>query len=117
VSRPALWTNLDCVDADKTRVYLERSKSSPINLWLNSYYGALSDAFFDHIPGATGRLKSMDVNVEPGELELVSASLSHPAPLLEVLSMCSYGDSVLSPTLFDGDLFVTRVAFGARCSH
>ncbi|KAF9645561.1 hypothetical protein BDM02DRAFT_3079455, partial [Thelephora ganbajun] len=29
-SRSSLWTDFHCMDAEKTRVYLERSKSSPI---------------------------------------------------------------------------------------
>ena len=104
VSRPTLWTDLNCVDLDKTRVYLERSKSSPINLSMDAYHGTLSDAFFDYIPDATGRLKSVDINVGPENLQLVSASLSLPAPLLEVLSVRSYGDPVFSPAIFNGDL-------------
>ena len=27
ISRPSLWTNLDCTNVEKTRVYIERSKS------------------------------------------------------------------------------------------
>ena len=104
MSRSALWTNLDCADLDKTRVYLERSKSSPINLSLDGDYVTLSDAFFEHIPGATGRLKFVDINAGPNDLQFIGACLSRPAPRLEVLLVGSRGDSVLLSTLFGGDL-------------
>ena len=104
MSRPALWTDLDCADLDKTRVYLERSKSSPINLSLDDDCLTLSDALFEYIPGATGRLKSVDIDAGPEELQLISACLYGPAPRLEVLSVGSCGDSVLSCALFGGDL-------------
>ena len=99
VSRPSLWTNLDCVDPEQTRVYLERSKSSPINLSLDS-------DFFEAelIPSAAGRLKSLDIDVMPEELEFIGTHLSHPSPLLEVLSIRSYDDPVLPASLFNGNL-------------
>ena len=33
-SRPLLWTQLDCMDVDKTRAYIQRSKSSPLEITL-----------------------------------------------------------------------------------
>jgi len=107
VSCPSLWANLDCVDEDKTRVYVERSKSSPISLSLHSDYVALRD-LFEFIPGITGRLRSLDINLDPEDLQLVSVHLSRRAPLLEVLSIRSCGDPVLSSVLFDGDLSSLR---------
>ena len=108
VSRPTLWTGLSCVDLDKTRVYLERSKSSPINLSLDGNYVTLSNALFELISNATGRLKSVTIVLEPEDLQLISACLSRPAPLLEVLSVDGYDDSVLSSALFGGDLSSLR---------
>ena len=100
VSRPSLWTNIDCVDSEQTRVYLERSKSSPINLSLNS------DSFHDLelIPSATGRLKYLDINADPEDLEFISSYLSHPAPLLEELSIRSGVGAVLPSSLLNGDI-------------
>jgi len=108
VSRPTLWTDLKCADLDKTRIYLERSKSSPINLSLNSNYMVLSNPFFEFIPGATGRPKSLDIDVLPRALQLISRHLSHPTPLLEVLSIRSNWYPVLPSALFDGDLSSMR---------
>ena len=84
--------------------YLDRSKSSPINLFLDTAEVDLSDPFFEFIPGVTGRLKSLVIDVEPEELELVSAYLTSHAPLLEVLSIYSSSDPVLPSALFNGDL-------------
>jgi len=35
VSRPSLWTRLDCRSIEKTRVYIERSKTSPFEILLD----------------------------------------------------------------------------------
>ena len=57
-SRSSLWTNFDCEDVEKTRVYLERSKSSPIKVWLDrDYVLFLHDPFLQIVPRAVGRLE------------------------------------------------------------
>lgn len=58
-----LWATLDFVDVDKTRVYLERSKSFLISLSLyrNDDLSPY-DPFFEIIPHAVGRLKSPSVD-------------------------------------------------------
>lgn len=33
ISRPLLWPYLDCRDADKTRTYIERLTSTPLEIW------------------------------------------------------------------------------------
>ena len=105
VSCPTLWTNINGMEApDKTRVYLERSKSSPIDLLLDSDVMTVSDPFFEFIPGATERLKSLVIDVGPQDLQLLGTYLSHPAPLLVVLTICSYYYPVLPSPLFNGDL-------------
>ena len=115
VSRSSLWTNFDCSDKEKTRVYFERSKSSPINLSLDLSKGIPShDSFFQIIPHATGRLKSLFVKGLTGYVEVFTSHLSHPAPLLECLSIHSdsplgYRAPVLPPALFNGDLSSLRM--------
>ena len=37
-SRPSLWTHLDCRNADKTRVYIERSKTLPLKISLSEFH-------------------------------------------------------------------------------
>ena len=110
VSRSSLWSTLDCVDAEKTRVYLERSRSSPINLRLRRGLSLASiNASLQIIPQAIDQLKSLTVASKPGDLEIVIPHLSHPAPLLKELYLDGcYGKPqdypVLASTIFNGDL-------------
>ena len=72
VSHSSLWSTLDCVDAEKTRVYLERSRSSPINLRLRRGLSLASiNASLQIIPQAIDQLKSLTVASKPGDLEIV----------------------------------------------
>ena len=105
VSRSSLWTDLCSADPDKTRVYLERSKSSPIDLSLSL---PLSDPFSELIPRAIGRLRFLCINAGGGDLEDIIAHLSRPAPLLEELSIGNVQDPKLISALFNGDLSSLR---------
>jgi len=58
-----MWTDLDRVDLDKTRLYLERSKSSPINLTPDSDYADLSGTF----EFMSGRLKYLVIDADLGD--------------------------------------------------
>jgi hypothetical protein len=90
ISRSSLWTNLDCVGKARTRVYLERSKSLPLNLSLDTEHSLPPcHPFFEIIPHAIGRLKSLSIEAAPDDLEDITAHLSRPAPLLEKLSIRS----------------------------
>ena len=109
-SRSSLWTSFDCEDANKTRVYLERSKSSLVDVSLKRD-GELSssDPFLQIVPHAIGRLKSLSINGKRENLQDITSHLSLPAPLLEDLSIDG-GDlsprynPVLTAELFNGDL-------------
>ena len=118
VSRPSLWTDFNCVYPDKTRVYLERSKSSPIDLWLergDDVYPSVPilqvihrDPVLQVIPHATGRLRSLHIDATWEYVEAIGARLSHPAPLLEKLSIHSDYHSEFGSTLFNRDLSSLR---------
>jgi hypothetical protein len=115
VSQSSLWTHFDCVDEDKTRVYLERSKSSPIRLQLVRDNGlSPSDPFFQITRQAIGRLKILYAQGTPEHLQDITAELSHSAPLLRTLVIHGGCESqperspVLTPTLFNGDLSLLR---------
>ena len=115
ISRSVLWTNIYCVDLDKTRTYLERSKSSPINLSLSGSHDlSPSDPFLQIAPHVIGRLKSLSVKADSDTLPNITARLSLPAPLLEYLSidgdrlLAPHLCPVLAPTLFDEDLSPVR---------
>ena len=120
VSRASLWSDFNCWNEERTKVYFERSKSSPINLSLDLIWGnPPCDSFFQIIPHATRRLKSLFImgplgSVEVKVLTRVASCLSHPAPLLEHLSIRSdhrtmpAGCSALLFALFNGDLSSLR---------
>ena len=100
---------------EKADAYLERSNSSPVNLYLRRDEGLLPhDSFFHIIPLAIGRLKSLTIEGTRENLQDITAHLTRPAPLLEELSICggSHGvlnsNPMLTPTLFDGDLSSLR---------
>ena len=104
----SLWTDFYCEDPGKTRVYLERSRSSPINLWLVRDDGLfLDDPFLQITPHVVGRLKRLVIRTAEDHLKGITDRLSHPAPLLKDLSICGSADDpesnpALDPTLFDG---------------
>ena len=106
----SLWTDFDCADAEKTRVYLERSRSSPIKLWLERSNGLLPrDPFLQIAPHAVNRLKYLFVETMPDHLQGITDHLSYPAPLLKDLTILGSSEdpelnSALATTLFDGDL-------------
>jgi hypothetical protein len=114
-SRPSLWTDLDCEDEDQAHVYLKRSKSLPVNLSLRTEDCSLSyHPFFDIIPHAIGRLRSLSIAATPRDLKDITDHLSRPAPLLKKLSVHGgyynepHRSPALTPALFNGDLSSLR---------
>ena len=115
MSCPSAWTDFDCGNTDKTRVYLERSRSSPINLQLERV-GDLSphDPFFQVIPHTIPRLRSLAILGTPKNIQDFTAHLSRPAPLLQSLAIevdCGcflQRGPAITTTLFDGDLSSLR---------
>ena len=114
-SRSSLWTDFYCVDAEKTRVYLDRSKSSPINLWLDREGGLFPhDPFLQIPPHALSRLKYLYINTAQDHFQTITNYFSRPAPLLESLyifgsSSNPFCNPVFATTLFNGDLSSLRV--------
>jgi len=81
----------------KTRVYLERSKSSPIDLSLGIDRLPFSDPFFKFILHAAGRLKSL---VLYGIPPVITAYPSRSAPFVETLAICGDGFDPVLPLAF-----------------
>ena len=111
VSCASLWSGIYCMDAHKTRVYLERSKSSPINLWLEREQGLISDdPFLEIAPRSISRLWRLYVKTTPDHFQAITKYLVQPAPFLKVLVIdggtATTPDStpVLATELFGGDL-------------
>ena len=114
-SRSSLWASLDCHNADKTRVYLDRSKPSPIDLQIWRWDGLSPDnPFLQAIPNSIARLRSLDITTTEGGIREITTHLSHPAPLLESLKIgveceCSpHRGPVIPPNLFGGNLSSLR---------
>ena len=110
-----LWTDFDCKDAHKTRVYFERSKGYPINLWLEKKKGlSPNDPFLEIAPHIFSRLKNLSVETTPNCLQDITKHLTQPAPLLESLTInedttIEHGPiPVLTTELFGGDLTSLR---------
>ena len=112
VSRSSLWTYFDCENAGETRVYLERSRSSPIEVWLGRDERLLpGDPFFEILPRAISHLHELCVVGSPENLQDITPRLYHPAPLLERLTIViedielePQRSPVVTAALFDGDL-------------
>jgi hypothetical protein len=113
ISWSSLWTNFNCedLDADKASVYVERSRPSPIYMWVDKAYNLSPHyPFYQIVPHAISRLKSLSIDATPENLEDITAHLSHPAPILEYLLIYVECNSepqcnpTLTTTLFNGDL-------------
>ena len=113
-SRSSLWTYLDCADADKTRVYVERSRSLPLEIFLRksqriSYCDDALPLVVPHI----SRLSSLTVCVRPNILLDLLNQLPFPAPLLTELKIILDPESpdpdpIIPDTLFPGHLSPLR---------
>jgi len=115
ISRSSLWTHLDCKNADKTRVYLERLKSSRIDLCVRRDRRLLpNDPFFEVGPRHIRRFKSLGIWGTPEGVQDMILQLSHPAPLLKLLTIGVRSITQLrrapavTPAFFDGDLSSLR---------
>ena len=110
-SCPSLWTQLDCTHADKTRIYIERSKSSPLEVyvWGDHNIPFPSDAFLLTIPHLS-RLRSLSIFGPSGDLaDIINQHLHCPAPSLEKLKISFTGaPRPIEGTTFDGDLSSLR---------
>ena len=108
ISHASLWTNLDCTVFDKTRVYLKRSKTSPLDIYLDEE-DFLNDAFLLTVPHLN-RLGSLFLSGPPDALPRLIKYLGSPSPLLRKLSLSVDGSEevVLQDTFFGGDLSSLR---------
>ncbi|KAF9780759.1 hypothetical protein BJ322DRAFT_1081529 [Thelephora terrestris] len=104
-----LWTYLKCKDVEKTRVYIERSKASPLKIFLcesrEGHHPYIQDAFLLVIPHIS---RATSIMIFGGE-ELFKTFTMHfscPVPLLRHLTLHFSLNPlpVLSSTLFNGDL-------------
>ena len=106
ISRSSLWTKLDFENIDKTRTYIQRSQSSPLDLHLNSE-GVIDVAFALVIPHIR-RLRSLVIDADT--LPSVLRHFRCHTPLLEELDIeiSDLSDPVLDDALFNRDLSSLR---------
>jgi len=87
-SRSSLWTHLDCKNTEKTRVYIERSRSHPLEISLkklkNTSYS--NDALLVAAP-YTNRLGSLTIHIHSNALSRLLNHFHFPAPLLKELKI------------------------------
>ena len=90
-SRSSLWTRLDSLNVDKIRTYIQRSKSSPLDVRLQHIHDNwdLEDVLFPVIPHIP-RLKSLVVQAHVSPVAL--SHLRNRAPLLEELCVDNTAD-------------------------
>ena len=108
ISRASLWTKLRFKDVDKTRTYIQRSQSSPLNMHLGRSLKVVDDAFPLSIPQIP-RLKSLIIiaaNTLPG---IIRHFRCH-TPLLEKLDIeiCLSNETALDGALFNRDFSSLR---------
>ena len=111
VSRPSLWTTLDCKHVEKTGAYIERSKASPLEIHLDGHGVThfCEEAFLLAVPHI-GRLKTLSAfgwkpPVSAAFLQVLVEHFCRPAPLLKKLKIDLSRDPVptLPGTLFRGN--------------
>ena len=111
ISRPSLWTQLDCTHVEKTRIYVERSKSSPLDVYIRGDEDTPfpSDAFLLTIPHHS-RFRSLSLFGSSDDLAgIINQHLHCPAPSLEELKISFTGaPRPIEATIFDGNLSSLR---------
>ena len=106
-----LWTLLDCTNTEKTRAFIERSRSSHLHISLTEYGRPyyLRDAFHLVAPHI-GRVASLQINGGGGVFQTFTEYFSRSVPVLKNLDIDFVTDTPLNlnGTLFDGDLSSLR---------
>jgi len=111
-SRPSLWTRLDFKSVDKTKVYIERSKPSPLEIYLKLTHNTLrrEEALVLAIPHIA-RLGVLSVNGNPSQVfPALVKHFSSPVPSLRILNInIAHNPPPLLPeNLFNGHLSSLR---------
>ena len=109
ISHSSLWTHLNLTNIEKTRAYIQRSKSSPLNIRVENrgseiYLNHTLPLVIPHVP----RLKSFVVHA--AAIPHILRHFRCHAPLLERLDIgnTSPHAQILDNALFDGDLSPLR---------
>jgi hypothetical protein len=106
-SHPSLWTRLDCTNIDKTRVYIERSRSFPLEVSLDGVYSAPYSETLPLVLPHINRLEALSVSgCSSHLLPVLIDHFSCPLPLLRKLNIHIECEELpfLADELFNGDL-------------
>ena len=108
IADSSLWTHLDCAHAAKTRVFIERSRSSPLRISLRQYSTVprLRGNAFRLVLPHISRIASLHIIGHEHLLKYSTTCFSTPLPLLTDLDIDIRCDSLiaLDEKLFNGDL-------------
>jgi len=107
MSRPLLWARLDCMNASRTKLYIERSKCCPLEISLRQARNTLyrEEALNLTVPHI-GRLRILSVSGKPTKvLPALVKHFSCPVPLLDTLTINFVLAQAPIPSgkLFNGD--------------
>ncbi|KAF9647937.1 hypothetical protein BDM02DRAFT_3116260, partial [Thelephora ganbajun] len=88
VSHPSLWTRLDFTNVDKTRAYIERSRSLPLEIVIckSEDKPYIEDAFLLAVPHVK-RFKSLTIGRTSDSLRNLTKHLTLPVPFLKELKI------------------------------
>lgn len=104
-SLPSLWSYLDCRNVDKTRTYIERSKTVPLEIRLEGFHGKhyAKDAFLLATPHIH-RLRHLTISTD--DIPDIISHFFHQTPLLKELRISLSGPpgAVLNDAFLYGDL-------------
>lgn len=111
ISQPSLWTRLDLTNIEKTRTYIARSKSSPLDIIIHDSgdKAYIDNAFLLAVPHVT-RFKSLTIGRTSDSLRGLARHPTFPVPFLEELIMdfaCDPAPS-LNVGLFNGNFSSLR---------
>ncbi|KAF9780873.1 hypothetical protein BJ322DRAFT_287211 [Thelephora terrestris] len=107
--RPSLWARLDCTDVDKTRVYIERSRSFPLAVYISDDEddSRWEEPFLLVVPHIN-RIKTLSVVAVTSQvIPVLVKNLSCRLPFLEEI-VFDMEDYPLPDELFNGDLSTVR---------
>ena len=108
----SLWTNLDFEHPDKTRVYIERSRSLPLKVTLTETGGfaRCDDPFLEVVPHLN-RLGSLTIKARAGTLSGLSNRLPSHAPILKELKVLLDDEGSYDSRFVPGDLDILDTVF------
>ena len=102
ISRASLWTFLDCTNRDKTNVYIQRSRDSPLDVSVFAPKHMCRYGGFELTLPLISRFKTLALSGSSRNVSGLTRHLGSPAPLLEKLDIQAHSSS---PVFFESNIF------------